>query len=54
MILYELNKKLNNARQRGFIINEINELTIKMYSSLSIINIRCFSKFPIPMCQKFF
>ena len=30
--LYELNKKLTIARQRGFILNQINKLTIKIYS----------------------
>ena len=34
MNLYELNKKLKNARENGFIINQINKLTIKIYSSL--------------------
>ena len=37
--MYELNKKLYIARQRGFIFNHINKLTIKIYSNLSNINI---------------
>ena len=37
--LYELNRKLTLARERGFIFNHINKLTIKIYSSLSHINI---------------
>ena len=37
--LYELNKKLTLARERGFIFNQINKLTIKIYSNLSNINI---------------
>ena len=36
---YELNKKLNTARENGFIFNQINKLTIKIYSNLSHINI---------------
>ena len=38
--LYELNRKLTLARERGFIFNHINNLTIKIYSNLSHINIR--------------
>ena len=37
--VYELNKKLTLARERGFILNQINKLTIKIYSNLSYINI---------------
>ena len=37
--LYNLNKKLTLARERGFIFNHINKLTIKIYSNLSNINI---------------
>ena len=37
--MYELNKKLTNARgANGFIFNQINKLTIKIYSNLSDIN----------------
>ena len=36
---YELNKKLTVARENGFIFNQINKLTIKIYSNLSNINI---------------
>ena len=39
MGLYDLNKKLTLARERGFIFNHINKLTIKIYSNLSNINI---------------
>ena len=35
---YDLNKKLKDARQNGFIFNQINKLTIKFYSSLRYIN----------------
>ena len=36
---YEINKKLTIAREKGFIFNQINKLTIKTYSNLSHINI---------------
>ena len=39
MGMYELNQKLTLARERGFQFNQINELTIKIYSNLSHINI---------------
>ena len=39
MGIYELNKKLSVARQRGCIYNHIYKLTIKIYSNLSNINI---------------
>ena len=38
MNLYDL-KKLTVARQNGYIFNQINKLTIKIYSNLSHINI---------------
>ena len=34
MGMYELNKKLAIARERGFNFNQINKLTIKIYSNL--------------------
>ena len=37
--MYELNKKLSLARGKGFKFNQINKLTIKIYSNLSCINI---------------
>ena len=37
--MYELNRKLNIARGKGFIFNQINKLTIINYSNLSHINI---------------
>ena len=37
--LYELNKKLTIARERGFSFNQISKLTIKIYSNLFYINI---------------
>ena len=39
MGVYELNKKLIKARGNNFIFNQINKLTIKIYSSLRNINI---------------
>ena len=36
---YGLNKKIKNARRNGFIFNQVNKLTIKIYSNLSYINI---------------
>ena len=36
---YGLNKKIKNARRNGFIFNQVNQLTIKIYSNLSYINI---------------
>ena len=35
MNLFELNKKLTIARGNGFIFNQINKLTKKIYSNLS-------------------
>ena len=37
MNLYGLNKNVNIARENGFTINQLNKLTIKVYSSLSTI-----------------
>ena len=37
---YGLNKKIKNARENGYIFNQINKLTIKIYSNLSNINIQ--------------
>ena len=54
MNLYELNKKLTVARQRIYIFNQINKLTIKIYSNLSIINIHYYLKLRIPMCLRQF
>ena len=38
MNLYELNKKLTVARENGFIFNQINKLSIKIYSHLRYIH----------------
>ena len=40
MGVYELNHRLTLAKQRGYIFNQINKLTIKIYSNLSNINIQ--------------
>ena len=37
--LYELNKKLTLARERGFIFNQMNNFKTKIYSNLQNINI---------------
>ena len=39
MGMYELNKKLSLARERGYIFNQINKLTVKILNNLSYINI---------------
>ena len=39
LCLYELNRKLTFARERGFIFNQINHFKIKILSNLSHINI---------------
>ena len=41
MSLFELNEKLTVARQRVFIFNQINKLTIS-----------CYLKFPMPVCDR--
>ena len=53
--LYELNIKLTIARQRGFILNQINKLTIKIFSHQRYINISYYLKHRIPrMHRQFF
>ena len=54
MGMYELNKKLAIARERGFNFNRINKLTIKIYSNLQSINICYYLKHRIPMCHRLF
>ena len=54
MAMYELNKKLSIARRNGFKFNQINKLTIKIYSNLSNINIHYYLKHQIPMGQRLF
>ena len=54
LCLYELNKKLTIARQRGFKFNQINKLTIKIYSHQRFINISYYLKHRIPIMQRQF
>ena len=55
MGMYELNKKLTLARERGYIFNQINKLTIKIYSNLSHINIHNHLRLGAPpMHRQFF
>ena len=49
MNLYALNKTLTVARQNGFIFNQINELTIKLCSTLSNIIIHYYLQHRIPI-----
>ena len=51
---YGLNKKIKNARESDFIFNQINKLTLKIYSNLSNINICYYLKHRIPMGQRLF
>ena len=54
--LYELNKKLTLARERGCIFNQINNFEIEIYSILSCINIdyRFKQRTPFPLHYQFF
>ena len=53
--MYELNKELTNARERGFIFNQIKKLTIKIYSNLSKINIHYHLRLGVsPLHRQFF
>ena len=54
MASYELNQKLSLAQKRGFKFNQINKLTIKIYSNLSHINEQYYLKLRIPMGHRFF
>ena len=54
MGMYELNQKLTLAKKRGYIFNQINKLTIKIYSNLSNINIHYYLKHQIPMGHRLF
>ena len=55
MGLYELNKKLTIARGNGFVFNQFNKLTIKIYSNLSHINIHYHLRLGAsPLHQRFF
>ena len=54
MGLLELNKKLTVARGNGFIFNQMNKLTIKIYSNLAKINIHYYLKLQIPIMHRHF
>ena len=54
MNLFELNKKLTLARQRGFGFLHINKLTIKNYSQQRHINISYYLKHRIPIMPRQF
>ena len=54
--VYEMNKKLALARERGFKFNQINNFKIKFYSNISYMNIDYrlkLSQTP-PLCYNFF
>ena len=52
MNLFELNKKLTLARQRDYIFNQMNTLTIKIYSHLRYINVSYYLKHHIPIMHR--
>ena len=54
MNLFELNKKLTLARQRGFRFLHINKLTIKFFSHQRYINITYYLKHRIPIMHRQF
>ena len=54
MGMYELNQKLSLSRKRGFIFNQINKLTIKIYSKHSNINIHYHLKLGAPPLHRQF
>ena len=54
MALFELSKKLTVVRQNGFIFNQINKLTIKIYTNLSHKNIHYYLQLRIPIMHRHF
>ena len=50
--LYELNNKSRVAKQNGFLFNQLDKLTIKIYSHLRYINVSYNPNFQIPMCHR--
>ena len=54
MNLFELNKKLTLARQRGFRFLQLNKLTIKFFSHQRYINISYYLKHRIPIMHRQF
>ena len=51
---YELNQKLAIARGNGFLFNQINKLTIKIYCNLSNINLNYHLKLASPHLHRQF
>ena len=49
LTMNEIIKKLTIARERGYIFNKINRLTIKFYDKLSQTNIHYYYKFRCPL-----
>ena len=54
MILFESNKELRLARQRGFRFLQINKLIIKIFSQQRYINISYYPKHRIPIMHRQF
>ena len=54
MGLFEITKIITVARQISFIFNQMNKLTIKIYSNLQSINICYYLKHCIPICHRLF
>ena len=54
MGFYELNKKITVASQRGYIYNQIFEITKKIFSNLSQMNTHSFLKLQIPIMHRHF
>ena len=52
MGLYELNKRLKNARQNGFNFNQILKLTIEFKSNLPHVNISYYLKLQLPIMHR--
>ena len=52
--MFELNKKLTLARQRGYKFNQINKFTIKFYTTLNKNNIHRHLKFQCPILVRKF
>ena len=50
--LHELNKKLKVSRYNDYMFNQINKITINVYSHLGYINISFYLKFRIPICLR--
>ena len=52
--LYELNNKLTIARERGFVFNQTDKITIKVFSHQQDINISYYLKHRIPIMHRQF